>query len=126
MLADDKSRQILEVWINQKITGSFRYLSDFCDSNQYFDEIVDFSRANCFVDCGAYQGDSYLAFVNNYEKQVGKNYAGTAYLWEPNRENIDELHKNLKDYNYYEVMPKGSSINSGILYFSGNDSNGII
>lgn len=126
MLADAKSKCLLEAWINQKITGDFKYLKDLNDTNQYFDDIVNLKKVNCFVDCGAYQGDSYLAFINNYKKRVGINYSGRAYLWEPNHENIVMICKNLKGYNNFEIIPKGSYDNADVLFFSGNDSNGII
>lgn len=84
MLADDKSRRHMRAWLNQKISGDFKYLEDIWEENQYFDsDIVDFTRIHAFVDCGAYDGDSYRSFLENYKRNVGCEFAGIAYLLEP-------------------------------------------
>ena len=83
-LADDKSRIHLEAFLNQKISGDFKYLENVYEDNQYYDEeIIDFNRIESFVDCGAYDGDSWQAFLKNYREHTGKEYNGTAVLLEP-------------------------------------------
>ena len=83
-LADDKSRIHMEAFLNQKISGDFKYLENVYEDNQYYDEeIINFSRVESFVDCGAYDGDSWRAFLKNYREHTGKEYSGTATLLEP-------------------------------------------
>lgn len=83
-LADDKSRKHLEAWLNQRISGDLRYLENIWENNTFYSsEIVDFSKIKSFVDCGAYDGDTYLSFLENYRQQMGEEYSGKAYLFEP-------------------------------------------
>ncbi len=84
MLADDKSRLHMLAWLNQKISGDFKYLENVWEDEQYYDrDIVDFGRIGTFVDCGAYDGDSYRSFLKNYRENTGKEFDGAAYLLEP-------------------------------------------
>lgn len=83
-LADNKSRECMRGFLNQKISGDFKYLQNVWEENQYYDnDIVDFSKIELFIDCGAYNGDSYHSFLENYEKHGGKEWTGKAYLLEP-------------------------------------------
>lgn len=83
-LADDKSRKHMTAFWNQKISGNYRYLENLWGGGQYYDsEIVNFNRIESFVDCGAYNGDSYTSFLENYKRQEGKEWVGKAYLFEP-------------------------------------------
>ncbi len=83
-LADDKSRNHMEAYLNQKMSCDYKYLDNVWEENQYYDnDIIDFSRVESFVDCGAYDGDTYQAFRENYRRCTGKEYDGKAYLFEP-------------------------------------------
>lgn len=94
-LADDKSRICMDAFLNQKISGKLIYLDKVYDDGQYFDEnIVDFERIKSFVDCGAFDGDTYLAFREAYRMDTGKEYMGTAYLLEPDENNYRKLMEN--------------------------------
>ncbi|MCM1560738.1 MAG: hypothetical protein NC123_14525 [Butyrivibrio sp.] len=72
ILQDDKSREVLNAYLNQKITGKFEEMAGLWDRLQYYDgDFLDLSKVNCIVDCGAFIGDSFLAFCNEYEKRSG-------------------------------------------------------
>lgn len=91
-LADDKSRDCMDAYLNQKISGKFSYLDKVYDDGQYYDDrIVDFKNIESFVDCGAYDGDSYLAFREAYRLNTGKEYKGAAYLLEPDEYNYQKM-----------------------------------
>lgn len=76
-LSDEKSRECMRGFLYQKMTGDFKYLREIYEPNQYYDSgIVDFGKIHSFVDCGAYDGDSFLAFAENYRKHTGKIYRG--------------------------------------------------
>lgn len=94
-LADDKSREHMTAYLNQKISGDFKYLKNIWEENQYYDnDIVPFSNIKTFVDCGAFDGDSYFSFLKKYKEIVGEDYNGKAYLFEPDQENYDKLSSN--------------------------------
>lgn len=94
-LADDKSRACMDAYLNQKISGKYIYLDKIYDDRQYYDDrIVDFSKIENFIDCGAYDGDSYLAFREAYRLNTGQEYKGSAYLLEPDEDNFHNMNEN--------------------------------
>jgi FlaA1/EpsC-like NDP-sugar epimerase len=79
-LSDEKSKEHMVAYFNQKISGKIGFLKDVWEENQYYDkDIVDFSRINSLVDCGAYDGDSYRSYMKNYEFNMSKKYGGGYY-----------------------------------------------
>lgn len=98
-LQDEKSRQVLEAYINQKITGRFREMENVWDQIQYFDgDFYDLSRVHCMVDCGAFIGDSFLSFCNKYSEKTGAKFDGIAYLLDPDGANQQQIRNNCKKY----------------------------
>ena len=127
-LQDEKSKMCLEAFLNQKISGKLQYLRDVYEKNQYYDrKIIDFSKMNTIVDCGAYDGDSYLSFLQNYKENVGKEYEGIAYLLEPNKKNCNLLKENCGRDTRCRIQRLGAWDQKDILTFSENGtSSGII
>lgn len=72
-LGDDKSRRIFVNILNYRISKDEAYLkqmnADVDDEKyQYFDgELFDFRQDECFLDIGAYTGDTFGAFYEVYE-----------------------------------------------------------
>ena len=66
LLSDDKSREIYEAVINQRISHcmSVQRFSTFYDHNQYFGNDIVSSICGCYVDCGAYTGDTLKRFLS--------------------------------------------------------------
>lgn len=94
-LQDEKSRNVLEAYLNQKITGRFKEMEAVWDKVQYYDgQIYDISKIKCIVDCGAFIGDSFLSFCDEYEKAVGTKFMGKAYLLDPDEYNQQQIRKN--------------------------------
>lgn len=133
ILEDDRSKECMEAYLNQKISGKLKYLDRLYEDNQYYDDkIVDFKKIKDFVDCGAYDGDSYRAFLNSYEKKTGETYKGNAFLFEPDEKNYSkmrELCENKEGLNLFNI---GIWNEEGILKFaneqgtsSGIDEEGI-
>jgi len=92
-LADDLSRRTLVAYCNQKISMNYKYLSGLQQKNQYFDsDIISFSEHEIFVDCGAYIGDSALAFIEALKKQKLNSYDRIISI-EPCAENFEKMKK---------------------------------
>ncbi len=126
-LADQKSRKVLEAYINQRVSGRFEYLQNLRDTMQYFDdEIVDVSSVNTFVDCGAYTGDTYEQFLKEYQRKTGSEYAGQAYLWEPEPENLKALHFRYDGNGKAVIIEEGVWHTEETLYLSGNGTGGTL
>lgn len=98
ILQDDKSRQVMEAYLNQKITGRFKEMEGVWDGRQYFSgKGYRLSGVGCIVDCGAYIGDSFLAFCDEYEKTTGSKYRGKAYLLDPDEHNQQQIRINCQN-----------------------------
>lgn len=98
-LQDEKSRQVLEAYINQKLTGRFAEMTNVWDQIQYFDgDVCDLSNVKCMVDCGAFVGDSFLSFCNEYRQKFGIEFGGMAYLLDPDESNQEQIKKNCKEF----------------------------
>lgn len=119
-LEDEKSKACMLAYINQKISGDFRYLESLYGSNQYYEkELVDIGNVRCMVDCGTYDGDSFRIFCQNYEKVVGRQYNETAVLLEPSKEAYDKLKSlNIADKKKLIIENYGVWESEGCLYFS--------
>ncbi|SFG75552.1 methyltransferase, FkbM family [Lachnospiraceae bacterium C7] len=102
-LADNKSKEVLVAYINQKISMDYKYLKSVKSENQYFDnEIIKFSKNEALIDAGAYNGDTAKKFVEILKSNGIESY-DAIYSFEPNLENYKELSevkiKNLYIYN---------------------------
>lgn len=124
---DEKSRKIMEAYINQKISGKLSYLQNLWDQNQYFDEnVVNIKSVSCFVDGGAYDGDTYRSFLNHYQRLTGGEFYGTAYLWEPEEINYKKICTWYEDDRHVILKQLGMWNKKDVLKFSGHDASGQI
>lgn len=119
MLSDDKSRETMVAFLYQKMTGKLEYLENIYQSNQYYDrDIINFEKIHTYVDCGAYDGDSFLAFVDNYKKNTGKVFEEKAYLLEPDERNFKKLVVNCSLYKNCSFCKAGAWSERKTLVFS--------
>jgi len=117
MLADVKSKKIFIAFINAKLSGDPSYLYPFAEFNQYFNDLVNLDVNEVFVDCGAYNGDTIVKFVDAAKGRYKKIFA-----FEPVIENQQDLLKTIKNNNIkkVELVKKGSWSSKGYLKFSSN------
>ncbi len=103
-LADDESRRVLmEVakarmfqWCHFSMRGNF-FSADIASYPQYFcEEILSFSDGEVFVDCGAFDGDTLIAFAALMERLRKQSWSAIAF--EVDRENFSQIETNLKRY----------------------------
>lgn len=90
LLADEGSKQLFIEFLNWKITGDISIINRNYHNKswlEYFDEsIIPTSDNYCYIDVGAYTGDSicrFLAFVNGKYNQI--------IAFEPDKNNMNEL-----------------------------------
>lgn len=123
LLGDEKSRIVFDAWINSKISGNYLYLENNWSDDQYYpSDLIPFEKVNSFVDCGAYDGDSFLAFINAYIKYTSKKYEGISYLFEADSRNYDLMCNNLKEHESVKLYNIGISDKKGVLSFNEGDS----
>lgn len=125
MFADEESVRVLEAFLNQRINGKIGFLDYVRGNKQYYDlDAIDFKKIKGFVDCGAYDGDSYRSFLEEYKHHTQDEFTGKAWLWEPESANIEKLQAGLVNDNRVVIVPKGASDENGKLCFSGNGTAG--
>lgn len=94
MLADDMSVTVVMNILKARITDNMAYIDKIQDKNkenEYVDRsIISFSDDECFLDAGAYTGDSFLRFL----KQTNYRF-NAAYLFEPDPQNYEILQKQI-------------------------------
>lgn len=91
-LEDGKSKECMEAYLNQRISGKMEYLEHLWIGNEYYDrELIVLKNISCIVDCGAYDGDTFFSFCENYEQATGHSYKGKAFLLEPDENNYQRL-----------------------------------
>lgn len=119
-LGDEKSRQCMEGYINQKITGKFEYLKPLWTQNQYYEkELVHLNDVSCIVDCGAYDGDTFCSFCENYKQDTGKDYVGQAFLLEPMGDNHRKLQERFSGISGVVTIKLGAWNEKTFLGFNG-------
>lgn len=122
ILADETSRQCLNAYLNQKISGKLGYLDQLYGKEQYFEKgLVPLENVTCIVDCGAYDGDSYQDFCSSYKSHTGKEYQGMAFLLEPDKENFHKLQKRFGGQANIILEKKGAWHKKDTLWFEGDN-----
>src|SRR5436305_1133228 len=91
ILSDEESKAGFVEQITWRVRGDFDALSDPVKDEIYFPDFVDSLQAlETFVDCGAYDGDTVLRFLQRKEYQFNKVFA-----FEPDPENFRALEANV-------------------------------
>ena len=122
-LADDLSRDTFSSFINQKISLRFGYLEKVkSHSTQYFEPgLFHFTEKEVFVDCGAYDGDSAVSFIDALAREGIDQYE-KIISFEPDSLNF-ELLQNRKLKNHICIQA-GASNQAGQAGFISNSTGG--
>ena len=87
LLEDCKSKEVLEHFILGRLSGDLSYFESIKEDNQYLpSNIFEFGSKEVVADVGAYIGDSLLLFYENLSLDK-------VYCFEPDRNNLEKLHK---------------------------------
>ncbi|MBA0204484.1 FkbM family methyltransferase [Pectobacterium aroidearum] len=117
-LNDSVSKETLAAFLNQRICAQTKYCSQLYDNNHYFpDSVINFCPDEVFVDCGAYNGDSVLAFLTQLISQdISRPRKIIAF--EPDRNNFSLLEANVQQFDFCECINTGVWSHPTKLYFS--------
>jgi FkbM family methyltransferase len=123
ILADDESRRILERLCAFRLGLDLEFASFQSQGNQYFNSLTLPSlrgKVITYVDCGAYNGDTYIELVNSPEVSCKQ-----AYLMEPDPNNFDKLVRSLDKNDVRAIcLPIAAAEKYEILTFSSGQGEG--
>ena len=104
-LVDDRSRQALDTYIFQRMSGLYK--KDFYEGNQYFpDDIIHLQEQETFVDCGAFLGESTVDFIDRLKAQGRCMYKKVISI-EAEKQNYMIMNDRLKKYPDVETVLAG-------------------
>ncbi|OQP33965.1 FkbM family methyltransferase [Pantoea latae] len=117
-LGDDRSRQTLIAFLNQRISARHGAYADVFEPIHYFPaDLITFKENEIFIDCGAYNGDSIAAFLKALRSQ-GISQAAGIIAFEPDEKNYQALVKNTASVPNCRNVKKGVWSSDTTLYFS--------
>lgn len=117
LLSDDRSKKVLQLYLNAAIAGEFHELFTECyEEPSYFNRITKNLTIDTLIDCGAFDGDSvhdFVAVFPNYKKIIA---------FEPDPVNFEKLCRREKKENIRNIalIKKGVSSSNGHLFFQAN------
>ncbi len=99
-LADELSRQTMDDTVNYKLTGDVKYLRNTEVSADSADMLFNLPQGSCFVDLGAYNGDTVIRYTSLFP-QIEEIHAV-----EPDSRNFRKLNENTShlNVNYYNAL----------------------
>lgn len=120
-LFDDTSKQIMDAFLKACMTGNTEKLDGFLTEGQYFNELTSSCKPGCFVDCGAYIGDTIECAADFLGDRLDRVIA-----FEPDPDNLIKLKERMEKLGIgaekLKLLQKGSYDEAAILHFSSSDS----
>lgn len=122
MLFDQKSKTIYDARLSYYMTDDEKIFEEISEGNQYFPSIdfadglglwSDLTDEEVFIDCGAYDGDSIIAFLNQTKKKYKKIVA-----FEPDQAVSAKIEEYIKKNRFKNVKLHSK----GVLNYTGSAS----
>ncbi|MEL7564892.1 MAG: FkbM family methyltransferase [Dehalobacterium sp.] len=124
LLTEDFSKQVFSTILKHRITMDFSYFTDIISEKQYFpSDIFMLNGKECFVDGGAYHGETIVDFIN-----ITHNNFKYIYGFEPDKKNFMILAESIKHMGKrLQLFNAGLYSESGEIGFNsqGNSSSSI-
>lgn len=121
LLTDTLSKDTMAAYLNQRISGDFKYLKRYKVDKQYFlNDLIILHDNEIFIDCGAYDGDSIIAFMQALIEANPKNTSGKIIALEPDKESFNKLKLLELQYPQLICIQKGAWFTKDTLKFAGN------
>jgi FkbM family methyltransferase len=119
-LLDVHSQKTLAAFINMRLSWNEDYAKEAYRSDMYFIKELYLSSNESFIDVGAYNGDSLVAFLKKVNYRCKK-----AICIEPNNNNFNAIHKVISDYPNLDIELIETAVSNkiGFLGFTGSDTN---
>lgn len=116
--ADKKSQEVLQLVLEGRNSGDYRYYDQAYTENQYFQsDIYQMTEEEVFLDVGGFDGDTVRDFLrhqgNSYKKII---------TCEPNPENYKEIEKICVGNPKISLIKKGISDQQETLYLDSKNS----
>lgn len=125
LLEDQLSKDTMERFLDGCINGRIDALNECKAIGQYFNELTQCYQVGCFVDCGAYTGDTIEAAKSFYGDRLTKIVS-----FEPDEKNIQLLKERVEKCGMKEkqlcLVTMGSWSKRDTLYFSSDNSSSSI
>lgn len=124
-LEDDHSRKVLRSFIEQRISGNYKYSEGVISplKNEYFEpDLLKKKTGLCLVDCGGFDGEDTKRFFDSFTDDL------FSFVIEPDKNNLELIRKNLKDRDgQIKIIDKAIWNEDTILSFSsgGREGSGI-
>lgn len=102
-LEDNKSKEVLLSFIEQRISGDYKYSENILSDrqNEYFaPDVIKEMKNLTLIDCGAFDGNDTKKFFDFYEGEL------FSYVIEPDEDNMCCIEKNLNEYVDYVMLIK--------------------
>lgn len=110
LLADEKSKQVYATVLSNRIAHPVAkrwYREVFSDDEYFYTGCFNLTDKECYVDCGAYNGDT----IRRFAQSVNYKYSHI-YGYELDKENYENLKKNLGSVNNITCINSGVWENS--------------
>ncbi len=114
-LEDQKSRDTFLSYLNQRISGNYKYAEELFDPDHYFAKDIILLNKEVFVDCGAYIGDTIQELLKLDNPQ-------RVYAIEPDEKNFCTMQEVFCKDNRIICINKGAYSKADVLHFAGNNS----
>lgn len=118
ILADKKSKEVYKALLQYKATANQEYITNIVDDHRemYFDkELICNNEIECFIDVGAYTGDTLVSYVSNIGRPIN-------HYWciEPNPNNLLGLEKCVEtlQLDNVSILRVGVSNTNAVLRFN--------
>lgn len=114
LLADEKSKEVFKNYVNFQFSGNLKYLFSM-ESNisDAFNDYLQLSENESFIDIGAYRGDTveqFLKFTNGKHKNI--------LAIEPDRKTYKKLVANCENLKNFEALNGAVTDIDGVVEFS--------
>ncbi|MBR0467223.1 MAG: FkbM family methyltransferase [Clostridia bacterium] len=118
VLADSVSIKTFDSIIEYKLSGDINKLFSCEIANEEIYDIFDVKGTKCFVDLGAYRGDTVIDFVNRVETY------DRIIAAEPDEKTFAKLKKNTENLKNITLINAAVSDKTGVMYFDKKASRG--
>lgn len=112
-IQENESKKVYSDLINFRKNRDLSYLSSYKvdQIGQYFEDFLNFTDNEVFVDAGGYDGQTSIEFIKHCPKYK------SIYIFEPSKENLALAEENLKDFKNVHFISKGLSNQKDTLRF---------